>query len=54
MRSPFASSLLPKTSQIMLDNIDALDKETASFAAPIAPGKIRVSYPLSAIHTQPL
>jgi|HubBroStandDraft_6_1064221.scaffolds.fasta_scaffold1659462_1 hypothetical protein len=43
------SILLPKTSQIILDNVVVLDKETASFDAPLgAPGKS-----LSAIHYQP-
>jgi hypothetical protein len=43
------SILLPKTSQIILDNVVVLDKETASFDAPLGePGKS-----LSAIHTQP-
>jgi len=38
-----------KTSQIILDNVVVLDKETASFDAPLgAPGKS-----LSAIHYQP-
>src|SRR5437667_10230477 len=30
------SMLLPKTSQIILDNVVVLDKETASFDAPLA------------------
>ena len=40
-----------KTSQIILDNVVVLDKETASFDAPLgAPGKSLVSYPLSAMN----
>jgi hypothetical protein len=48
-RTSEVSILLPKTSQIILDNVVVLDKETASFDAPLgAPGKS-----LSAIHYQP-
>jgi hypothetical protein len=43
------SILLPNLSHKLLDNVVVLDKETASFDAPLgAPGKS-----LSAIHYQP-
>ena len=47
------SILLPKILEIILDKVVVLGKETATFNAFLVPRDITVSYPLSAIHTQP-
>ena len=48
------SILLPKTSQIILDNVVVLDKGSAGVNAPLPlHGKITISYSVSVTHTQP-